>query len=260
MRPLHAKLLVWTLALVSALVQCDVHQCPRDTSSPFPKLSSDQVGALPSNQTPQRIKDLFDRAKRSSSLPIRFTRLAADADNTSEVEVTKKEIVISIAHELMHVILQSEGFAAVTRAPEGVPFIESLLGPTLTSCVDDAVVDRRLKKLGFNPEMLNHITAEDLPKVAHNYSAEILMDPIMRDGTALLIVCYSFRLRNPGDEIENTWAKVSTDVVARSHFLANRIGDITCNEAEECLKQKKHIRDVLGYPITICNPRTCEFE
>jgi hypothetical protein len=76
------------------------------------------------------------------------------------------------------------------------------------------------------------------------------------DGTALLIVCYSHRLRVPSDQIRQTWAGISPGVVLRSDALAKQIGDLRCDDARTCLDRKKRVRDVLGYPITFCNPAT----
>jgi hypothetical protein len=254
------------------LYQGDFRECPVPASSIFPKLPTDTVGKLPSDQSSEKIQKLFDVAKRSAKIPIRFTLLRG-LNNTSGVEATKEEFVVglranldseqkenAIAHELFHIILQSEGFAALVHTPDGSPAALTMLGQAITSCVDDAVVDRRMRKLGFTPEVLNHDSAEQMRTNPPIFPGEGLKDPVLRDGNALLIVCYTFRLKSGDDEIESSWKKLSPEVLARSQVLAKQIGDISCDKAQECLNQKKHIRDVLGYPIKFCNPLTGCFE
>lgn len=80
----------------------------------------------------------------------------------------------------------------------------SELGFAITSCVDDAVIDRKMSKLGFEPEVLNRDTAEGLRLNPPRFPADAYSDPIFVDANALLIVCYSFRKRYRGDKIEAT--------------------------------------------------------
>jgi hypothetical protein len=128
--------------------------------------------------------------------------------------------------------------------------------------VDDAVIDRKMSKLGFEPEVLNRDTAEGLRLNPPKFPAEAYNDPIFEDVNALLIFCYSFRKRYLGDEIEPTWQKANPQVAARARALASQIGDISCDAAQSCLAKKKRIRDVLGYPTptTFLNPLTNQFE
>jgi hypothetical protein len=117
-----------------------------------------------------------------------------------------------------------------------------------------------MSKLGFNPELLNHDSAEQMRLNPPNFSVDRFNDPIFRDGSALIIVCFSFRKKLRGDEIETSWQKLSAEVVAHAHSLALQIADIRCEDAQTCLERKKHIRDILGYPITFCNPLTQKYE
>ncbi len=241
--------------------------------SDFPDLPTDTVGALPSNQRSQRLLRVFREARRSTKLPIRFTELPDGAINTSVVETTDEERIVAVrqdldheleentlAHELFHIVLQGKGFAATVQIPQGASSLMSVLGFTITSCVDDAVIDRKMSKLGFEPEVLNRDTAEGLRLNPPNFPVEAYNDPIFEDVNALLIFCYSFRKRYLGDEIEPTWQKANPQVAARARALASRIGDINCDAAQSCLAKKKRIRDVLGYPTAFLNPLTNQFE
>jgi len=254
-------------------LQVGHQQCGSLPSSGPPILESDTVGQLPANQTSKRLQKLFRRASSSTALPIRFTQLPTEVNNTSLVTATKAEYIVAlgknldheeeenaIAHELYHIILQSKGFAAEVHTPEGAPPLMMTIGSTITSCVDDAVIDRRMAKLGFKPELLNHDAAQQMRLNPPNFSPDLFNDPVFRDGNALLIVCYSFRKKYRNDEIETAWKKLYPGVVTRAHILAGQIGDITCEDAATCLVRKKKIRDVLGYPITFCNPTTMKYE
>jgi hypothetical protein len=248
-------------------------QCIDLSASNFPRLPTDIIGALPAEQQSVKLRQLFLEARDSAKKPIRFTELPIGVPNTSAVETTKDEEVVAlrqgldhkqkenaIAHELLHIILQGEGFAALGRIPDTAAPLIKELGFTITSCVDDSVVDKRLAARGFEPQVLNHDTAEQLRLHPPTYLADRLNDPIVRDGNALLIVCFNFRLKYPSDQIENTWLAINPDIVARAHALAFKVGNITCNDAQTCFEQKQHIRDVLGYPITFCNPQDGKFE
>ena len=248
-------------------------QCGPLPSSSLPDSPTDVVGALPPDQRSSKLRRLFLEARRSARRPIRFTQLPAVVNNGSAVETTNEEEVVAlrqnldhqqkenaIAHELSHIVLQSKGFAAMVHTPDNTPPLMKELGFVITSCVDDAVVDRRMSRRGFKPELLNHDTAEQMRLHPPTYPANYFDNPIVKDGNALLIVCFSFRKRYRGDEIEPSWQKLSTDVVARAHILASQIGGIGFDDARTCLGRKKYIRDVLGYPITFCNPLTGEYE
>jgi hypothetical protein len=266
--------LLWYIILIGfGLQEISPTQGGNLPPSDFPALPTDTIGALPSNQRSQRLLRVFREASRSTKLPIRFTELPEGAINTSVVETTDEEQIVALrqdlnheqeenalAHELFHIVLQGKGFATTVQIPEGAPNLMSVLGYTMTSCVDDAVIDRKMSKLGFEPEVLNRDTAEGLRLNPPRFPADAFSDPVFMDVNALLIVCYSFRKRYREDAIEPTWQKANPDVVARAQALASQIGDINCDVAQSCLAKKKRIRDILGYPITFLNPLTGQFE
>ena len=266
--------LLWCVLLIAfGLQEVSLTQSGNLPPYDFPDLPTDTVGALPSNQRSERLLRVFREASHSTKLPIRFTELPEVAINTSVLETTDEEQIVAsrqdlnheqeentLAHELFHIVLQGKGFAATVQIPQGAPSLTIVLGFAITSCVDDAVIDRKMSKLGFEPEVLNRDTAEGLRLSPPRFPAGAFSDPIFVDVNALLIVCYSFRKRYLGDDIEPTWQKVYPDVVARAHALASQIGDVNCDVAQSCLAKKKRIRDILGYPITFFNPLTNQFE
>jgi hypothetical protein len=263
-------------ALVLALlVQTNIlKECAAPSSSSFPQLATDSVDVLPRDQSSSRLKKLFAKARAGTKSSIRFTEFPDDGlKTTSAIEKATEGYVLalragmnhdlrenSIAHELTHVVLQGNGFAADIHTPDGVSPMMRILGFAITSCVDDAVVDRRMALSGFRPELVNRDSAERLRRNRSMATTPSLKEPIYRDGSALLIVCFSFRKRYRGDEIESTWAQISSEIVGRARELAAEIGDITCDNASSCFQKKKHVRDVLGYPITFCDPSTGKLE
>jgi IrrE N-terminal-like domain len=264
------KLYIYALSLVFAFQPAPESLCGSlSATSEFPNLPGDSVGALPPDLVSTMLSRLFDEARKSTSRSIRFTQLPPGVPNTSAVETTISEYVValrtgldseerksSVAHELSHVVLQGKGFAAQVAVPNGAPPLLKQLGFTITSCVDDALVDKMVSEKGFRPEVLNHDSVEHLRSNPPLFPADSFKDPVFRDGNALLIVCFAFRTRYPNDDIEPIWNEYRPDIVARAHDLKAQIGDIGCDDAATCLARKKHIRDVLGYPITFCNPLT----
>ena len=172
-------------------------------------------------------------------------------------ELTHEEQETDIAHELYHIILQEQGYAYQFHIPEGASHWLSVMGPTITSCVDDAIVDDKTSSLGFHPEVLNRRGYErmQLPPDVQ----QLLQDPIYMDGTALVIAC-SFARKGVGNQGLNRWALVSAEAAKRGEALRNKIGSFTCDGAAACNEKKKQIRDILGYPILICNPLAGKWE
>jgi hypothetical protein len=264
------KLYTYVLLLGFALQPAPENLCGNlSASSDYPKLPTDSVGALPPDLVSRPLSRLFDKARKSTPRSIRFTQLPPGVPNTSAVETTISEYVValrtnldeeqrenSVAHELSHVVLQGKGFAAQVAVPNGAPPLLKALGFTITSCVDDALIDKMMSKEGFHPEVINHDSVEQLRLNPPRFPADFNVDPVLRDGNALLIVCFAFRTRYPNDEIEPFWNENHPDIAARARVLRARIGDISCEDAATCLARKKYIRDVLGYPITFCNPPT----
>lgn len=241
------------------------------SKSAFDHLPSDTVNALPHFYS-KRLQLLFAKAKAASPRPIRFSQIPTSSRNTSAMEASQAERVIllrsgmgqlieenAIAHELFHIILQEQGFAALVHVPETKtedPAMLKALGYTITSCVDDALIDRKMARLGFNPRTLNHEASENLKQSP----PPIPNTQLIRDGNALLIVCYSYRIKSQFDQIEQTWMEINPDIVQRSHILAQQMGDIKCTDARSCFSRKKHIRDVLRYSVTFCNPASGKYE
>jgi hypothetical protein len=136
------------------------------SASDFKRLRDDTVNSLPQFGHSKRLQRLLDKARAASKVPIRFTQLPVRFPNTSATEATKQERVIalrggmdaalqenSIAHELFHIILQEKGFAAVVHVSEAKAQGNAMwlleIGHAITSCVDDALIDRKMAYLGF---------------------------------------------------------------------------------------------------------------
>jgi hypothetical protein len=231
-------------------------------------LDTDAVDALPAGQWPDALQRLFEESKSSAKVPIRFTMQAFTGYGfvlrASEgyvigirIDLSHEDQESDIAHELFHIILQQKGFSSQVDVPNGASGYLAELGFTITSCVDDAIIDDRTSALGFHPERLNRKRFEQFQAPADVYAK--LRDPIYADGTALLIACDSFRKGN-GNELSKRWASVNEDVTKHADELRKKIGDVRCDGAPACNEKKKQIRDILHYPILLCNPLTGKWE
>jgi hypothetical protein len=231
-------------------------------------LDSDVVDALPVGRWSDALHRLFQQAKSSAKVSIRITMQAGDefgfVARVSEgyvigirSDLGQEEQESDIAHELYHIVLQQKGYAAQIHTPDGASHYVQEIGYTITSCVDDAIIDEKTSALGFHPELLNRRRYEHLqlpPDVQVR-----LQDPVYMDGTALLIACDTFRKGN-GNRLLTRWALTSAEVARHAEELRNKIGTIRCDDAKACNERKKQIRDILHYPILFCNPLVGKWE
>ena len=231
-------------------------------------LDTDVVDALPAGQWPDALQKLFEESKSSAKVPIRFTMqvwtaygfvLRASEGYVIGIrsDLSHEDQESDIAHELYHIILQQKGFSFQVDVPDGASGYLAELGFTITSCVDDAIIDDRTSALGFHPELLNRKRFAQFQAPPDVYAK--LKDPIYVDGTALVIACDSFRKGN-GNELSKRWALVNQDVTKHADELRKKIGDVRCDGAPACNEKKKQIRDILHYPISLCNPLTGKWE
>lgn len=246
----------------------ELQSCAPYNSYPGRKSDSDVVDALPMGKWSDALRTLFQQAKSSAKVPIRFTMQAGD-NFGFVVRVTEGYVIgirpdlnhedqeSDIAHELYHIVLQQKGYASQVHTPDGVSRYVQEIGYTITSCVDDAIIDEETFALGFHPELLNRRRYEH-PQIPPDVQAR-LRDPGYMDGTALVIACDAFRKGN-GNQLLTRWTSVSAEAVKHAEELRNRIGTIQCGNAEACNEKKNQIRDILHYPILFCNPLVGKWE
>jgi hypothetical protein len=247
------------------------------TLAAFALCGSDWTDKFP-RDSKKRLRKLFAKAQGcAESLPIRFTHENSSARYTSHLAIRDAEIMIgirdnlslaveenAIAHELYHIVLaKCEGYSNkinVPNHPIGVSAaILEDLGATITSCVDDRVVDDRLKKLGFSPEVLNHVTVSELAQQGAAMTEAVLADRAFLAANGLALYCYSLRRAYTADKMETLgqWKRISPAVVEFAHHLESRLGSPDCSDAPSCFEMKKRIRDVMGYSqIRLHNPVT----
>ena len=75
-------------------------QCNDLASSNFPRSQTDIIGALPSDQQSDKLRQLFFEARNSTKKPIRFTRLPPNVPNTSAVETAKDAEAVALRQNL----------------------------------------------------------------------------------------------------------------------------------------------------------------
>lgn len=208
---------------------------------------------------------LYEQAQRCTKLPFEFSELPATYSNNAETfpEKTKIRIgvkeglssqvqAIDLAHELYHAILTCEGFSQVAHIPKSVAPEDRefylRIGRESLDCVHDALIDRRLKDLGFSPELDSHERARLMDK-SFPFSKADLSNERLQRLNGLYLYCSSHRLRYFVDDLEPRWATHSADVVHYAQVLAARVPDVSCNDPLSCFVIAKQIRDVMGYPV-----------
>jgi hypothetical protein len=172
----------------------------------------------------------------------------------------------NLVHELFHIILLKEGFryAAASKkfnSPGDVGRLYTAAGTALTSCYVDPLIDRRMAKRGFKPDLVIHITASGL---AHAQSSEILRESRLdhwTDYAAMQLYCLSLR---PGKfkmaNVEKAWA-VNPEIVETERRLRKRLPG-GCDTPAVCFESMKALRKATGFEtdIFLMNPQTREYE
>jgi hypothetical protein len=216
----------------------------------------------------KKLKDLLAEAQSCKKLPVEFGH--EPNTNISHMEITSDKVVIQVrgglpvkvaenafAHEIYHIILECNGYSnriVIPNRVEGTTVDNvTALAASITSCVDDPVVDAELKKRGFSPEILNHESANLLRKNQHSFPPEYLADKDTMVYNGLAVYCSSFRLRYRSDNIEDLWSTISPPVVEYAHLLESKVGSLRCGTPATCFEKKKRLRDALGYPIGLRN-------
>ncbi len=167
-----------------------------------------------------------------------------------------------IAHELFHAALRHErlgsGSGTIVRglalnADDLAAIVDAK--NSLTNCYPDAIIDRRMAKRGFNPQLL-----EDDEKSTLIAEANLIpRGPSYRRDGVLMMYCLSIRLRKfKMDEIysayQSWYPKLGEDV----QTLSNKVGRDLCDTEESCFKKMLALRNAVGLEgeLKFTNPIT----
>lgn len=240
--------------------------------------SSSVIGAWDATKYSQKFQALLEEAKQYSKLPVRIEPLSPEQSKLYQgrIEFRQSEIVVRIgkgyspeheeqilAHELFHVILFVEGFSkgyGFSRNFEGTrrgKFLDSV-GSALQSCLMDVVIDERMSRRGFNPELLARrqimLRREQIPEASRQ-------DPLWLGYVALHIFCSSLRRGANLTQLQQLSEEVDPTMGNRVDALAAQFGRVSVANLDTPGKwfiATKHLRDAAGFRgiIQIVNPET----
>jgi hypothetical protein len=167
-----------------------------------------------------------------------------------------------IAHELLHAALRHErlgsGSGTILRGRElsanDLAAMQGLI-MSLTNCYQDAIIDRRMAKLGFNPQLLQDDEKSTLIAEANVVPRTSLYK---RDAT-LMLYCLSIRLRKfEMDEIYTAYKSWYPELAQDVQTVSNTVGPDLCDTEESCFKKMLALRKAVGLEgeVKFINPTT----
>ncbi len=172
-----------------------------------------------------------------------------------------------IAHELFHGFLLQEGFSAGSgtivrgqelRASNEFGVMEDML-LSLTNCYQDAIIDRRMAILNFEPQLL-----QDEEKASSIAQANLIPHTTLyRKDVALAMYCLSIRLRNfQMGEICAVYQSWYPGLTKRVQEITDAVGANLCKTGKECFKKMLALRTAVNLKgeITLRNPSTNQEE
>ena len=267
---------IWMLLVLSVLAVVPGESLARPPEAICSAVSPDDTShKLPEGYRTKRLEKLFKEVKTRSRHKVRFTKLRGEAIREKLMGRTtfcSDEIVVQlapltskeqrenvIAHELFHIILQSEGFIRATAVPKGDLFL-SAVASTLSSCVEDALIDRRMKAAGFRPEVISDVQAKEMMG-PYRFPDSTVQDEGFQKHAALRLYCFCFRMSRVSiAEIEARTSQLHPAIVRHARELRDRLGIRRCDDPTSCFDNTKRLRDLMGYPIWLENPLTGKFE
>lgn len=211
--------------------------------------------------------------------PIRIKEFESGSAYSGTTDFHPNEIVVRInanfpppvaennlAHELFHIILFKEGFryAAASKkfdAPGDAGRLYSAAATALTSCYVDPLIDRRMAKRGFKPDLVTQISADGL---ARAQSSEILRESRIdhwTDYAAMMLYCLSLRSgKFRMADVEKAWEGNPT-IIGTERKLRRQLRK-KCNTPAACFANMKKLREAAGFEtdISLLNPQTGKYE
>ena len=129
------------------------------------------------------------------------------------------------------------------------------MGFSLTNCCQDAVIDRRMAKVNFQPQVL-----QNEEKTTLNAQANLIpQTTLYRQDVALTMYCLSIRLRNfEMDEVYAAYKLWYPGLAKRVQTITDTVGANLCDTGKECFKKMLALRKAAGLEgeIRLLNPET----
>jgi hypothetical protein len=167
-----------------------------------------------------------------------------------------------IAHELFHASLRHERFAfnpaTIVSGSElsanEIKVMEFRI-EALGNCYQDAEIDRRMAKLGFNPKLLQDDAKSTLIAEANT----LPNTSVYKQYVSLIMYCVSIRLRNFGmDEIYAPYKPWYPNLSQDVRTITETVGPEACDTGEACFKKLLALRKAVGLEgeVKFTNPTT----
>ena len=179
-----------------------------------------------------------------------------------------------LAHEIFHIYLRSEGFLFDSadiprkRQLEGtkeLAFIEDAT-MAMANCYVDAIIDRRMESLGYDPRILNQRKREEMMRAGEEQGT-IAGSPqlvnLYKRYVAVVMYCTSLRLRD--FDMRDIYAanKLSDWTLERDVAeISRQMGPDPCETGKTCFQEMLKLRKASGFDgeAKFQNPWTGKFE
>lgn len=220
---------------------------------------------LPGINNSTRLEKLFQEISASNKVPIVFGAIDKSSGflglTTYQPQRTFVQIreglsqelrENAIAHELFHVELDYEGYP-VHYPQFGIASDQATM--ILVDCVHHPIIDSRMRKKGWKPELILDPTIE-------NYTHPNGLGKLNESGEAWVgvqLYCLSLRV-SPQTirRVEDGLSKVSPNAIQASHTIKAKLGSLSCSNPDSCLGQLKKLRALVtnDKSIIFINPKT----
>jgi len=228
-------------------------------------------------ESSKRVRKILNEAKSGTKYRISFVASSGEATDIFQGYTTRDEgddkngITVHIspglsdeltellaAHELFHIVLQKQGWPtqvnySFSRQEMDTTFRGTILkdaGTALLNCYPDALIDKWMSALGFEPKMVNRrqhdLTIQDA--LATQPPPPGLL-PLFRTYTALNNYCLSIRERDfEMEDIFKAFRRADPAVADDQATLERELGtSIECSDVPSCLEATKALRQAAGF-------------
>jgi hypothetical protein len=250
---------------------------------------SDTVNHLPVGKNSRKLKKLF-RLAQASQQPIRFTQYEeTGANKQADTCPSSTENVIAlghfdstehreslIAHELFHIVLKNEHIDVMPAVDTSIVGLSGnnhvffgTVATDISSCVIHGLLDKRMARLGFKPDVLLRHQSEALlhphvlPEIANGRGFQML--------AGLRLFCFLAEVKSlpakasatiPVSAIKAGAYNLNPLILANEQKLEDDVGSLDCDSSESCFRKALAIRDATGYvnEVKIQDPNSKEFK
>lgn len=170
-----------------------------------------------------------------------------------------------LAHEIFHIYLRSEGFVFnsvyIPRKSQLEGSKELLViqdaAVAMSNCYPDAIIDRRMEKLGYDPRILNRRKRVEMIEAGRGEGpiVDAKTFNLFKRYRAVIMYCTSLRLRD--FDMRDIYAAFSTNPTLEQDVakIDEQMGATHCKTANTCFQAMLKLRKVSGFDGEIEFPR-----